>query len=144
MSCRKERFMGMFCLFIKITVVFWLFVLICLQKSVFTPPSLRSFLSCWLGSLSLPPLHRHSVAQGVELGPQMVGRDIWDVGGHRVGVGWVFIVWVLCFVLSSASLPLVFCVCPVFACVMSRISCHTHAHTAQILGCSCMICRGRG
>jgi hypothetical protein len=48
-------------------------------------------------------------------------------------VGWVFIVWVLCFVLSSASLSLVFCVCPVFACVMSRVSCHTHAHTAQIL-----------
>ena len=143
MSCRKERFMGMFCLFIKITVVFWLFVLICLQKSVFTPPpsvlfSLAGWDPCLCHPCTVTVLH---MVQSQEL------RWLEGIYEMQVDIGleWDgFIVWLLCFVLSSASLFLVFCVCPVFACVMSRISCHTHAHTAQILGCSCMICRGRG
>ena len=63
MSCRKERFMGMFCLFIKITVVFWFFVLICLQKSVFTPPpsvlfSLAGWDPCLCHPCTVTVLHR--------------------------------------------------------------------------------------
>ena len=142
-TCRKERFMGIFYLYIKITVVLSIWFPFCLQKSVFTP--LHQSLSLLLaGFLVSVPLHRHSVAQGVELGTEKVGRDRWDEGGHWVVVWWVFCVCALCFALFSAILLLVFCVCLVFVCVRGPRSCRTHAHTWQMLGFSFIMCRGGG
>ena len=114
------------------------------SKKVCSPPLHLSLSLLLAGFLVSAPLHRHSVAQGVELGTQKVGRDRWDEGGHRVVVWWLCCVCVLCFALFCARLLLVFCVCLVFACVRGPRSCRTHAYTRQMLGFSFIMYRGGG